>query len=161
VIASLKGQSGCLIQVNDIGTIIGFMKNFSGPEEGFVVAFLTTWSLLDGLVRFWQKSASLPVSSMNPDGLPTPEPEAASAHPFELLFQRMALLELNPIDVAREQPEIFIDLQAKCIQCTSRTRCEKDLREAADCEDKQWQGYCPNAATFSRLRRVPIHTITA
>ena len=75
-------------------------------------------------------------------------PEAAN-----LLLERMAVLDLDPAEVAQVGPETFRDLQRVCSLCESKRRCMRDL--AHDAAAPQWQDYCPNAQTLMALDALP------
>jgi hypothetical protein len=75
-------------------------------------------------------------------------PEAAN-----LLFERMAALDLDPAEVAQVGPQTFLDLQRVCSLCESKRRCVRDL--AHDAAGPQWQDYCPNAKTLMALDVLP------
>jgi hypothetical protein len=68
----------------------------------------------------------------------------------ELALPRMmAALQLDPMAVARSDPETFRDMQRVCAMCDCTRRCERDLVDgdaAINFED-----YCPNAATLRSL----------
>jgi hypothetical protein len=74
----------------------------------------------------------------------------------DLLHRRMALLQLDPKEIASSEPLLFRDLQRLCALCDSRGRCIRDLardstREPTEPESADWQDYCPNAATLNML----------
>jgi len=75
-------------------------------------------------------------------------PEAA-----DLLLERMAALDLDPVEVAQVGPQTFRDLQRACALCESKRRCAREL--AHDSSAPQWQDYCPNAQTLMALDVLP------
>ena len=75
-------------------------------------------------------------------------PEAA-----KLLLERMAVLDLDPVEVAQVGPQTFRDLQRVCSLCESKRRCMRDLSH--DAAAPQWQDYCPNAQTLMALDVLP------
>ena len=79
------------------------------------------------------------------------------AYDVSLLFQRMAMLRIDPGDLAEEDPLLFRELQGMCALCQSRGQCAADL--AHEFEDPGWQGwrdYCPNATTLSMLSALRV-----
>jgi len=71
----------------------------------------------------------------------------------DLLLRRMAVLDLDPAEVAQVGPQTFRDLQRVCSLCESKRRCVRDF--ARDAAAPQWQDYCPNAATLMALDALP------
>ncbi len=65
-----------------------------------------------------------------------------------LLFGRMARLQINRDELAKEDPLLFRELQGLCTLCQSKERC---ARELADLDDdwENWQQYCPNSITLN------------
>ncbi len=70
-----------------------------------------------------------------------------------LLLERMAVLDLDPAEVAQVGPQTFRDLQRVCSLCESKRRCTRDL--AHDATAPQWEDYCPNAQTLMALDVLP------
>jgi hypothetical protein len=68
----------------------------------------------------------------------------------ELLPRRMAVLDLDPEEIACSSPEISRDLQRVCSTCESYGRCLRDLD--SDPEAAVWEYYCPNASTLQELQ---------
>ena len=71
----------------------------------------------------------------------------------DLLFRRMAALDLDRNEVLRTEPQALHDLQRVCTLCGHHRRCARDL--ARDMADSGWKDYCPNAGTLSALERSP------
>lgn len=77
-----------------------------------------------------------------------------------LLPRRMAVLGLDPDEVARLEPRAFRNLYWRCMSCQSPGRCARDLADdfafppSPGWRD-DWQDYCPNAATLSALGEMP------
>jgi len=77
----------------------------------------------------------------------------------DLLQRRMAILQLDSGELARAEPATLRDLQKLCAMCRSRRRCARDL--ARECDDpawRNWQDYCPNAATLNMLSTLQIRS---
>jgi len=71
----------------------------------------------------------------------------------DLLLHRMAVLNLDPAEVADAGPQTYRDLQRACTFCESKKQCERDLaREPAS---PAWKDYCPNTGTLMALDAVP------
>ena len=70
-----------------------------------------------------------------------------------LLLERMAVLDLDPAEVAQVGPQTFRDLQRVCSLCESKRRCTRDL--AHDATAPRWEDYCPNAQTLMALDVLP------
>jgi hypothetical protein len=70
-----------------------------------------------------------------------------------LLHQRLAALELDQREVARQEPQTLHDLQRVCSLCQFHRRCARDL--AHNAADPAWKDYCPNAATLIALNAEP------
>lgn len=71
----------------------------------------------------------------------------------ELLFDRMAALNLNPADVEEVERATFLDLERACTFCDCKGRCKRDL--ALQPDDAVWEDYCPNVATLKMLNALP------
>lgn len=71
----------------------------------------------------------------------------------ELLFRRMAALELEPKKVAEADRATFLDLERVCTLCDCKRRCKRDLASRPD--DGRWEDYCPNVATLKMLNALP------
>ena len=71
----------------------------------------------------------------------------------DLLFQRMAALDLDQNEVAKTDRATFQDLQRVCTMCDCHRRCARDL--ARDPLDPVWKDYCPNASTLTALNALP------
>lgn len=65
------------------------------------------------------------------------------------LLHRMRMLNLEPAEVAREQPAVSRDLTKHCSLCAAKTQCERDLSTRAT--GPAWREYCPNSATLLAL----------
>jgi len=74
----------------------------------------------------------------------------------DLLYERMAALDLDKEEVARTERATFQDLQRVCTMCTCQRRCAHDL--AYDPLDPVWKNYCPNAQTLTALGTQPWAT---
>jgi len=71
----------------------------------------------------------------------------------ELLFRRMAALDLDRNEIGRTEPQVLQDLERVCTMCECRGRCAHDL--ARDPADPKWRQYCPNSGTLTELDRQP------
>jgi len=71
----------------------------------------------------------------------------------DLLYRRMAELDLDRKEVAAVKPRIFQDLQRACALCRHRRQCARDL--ARDPNGPEWEDYCPNVATLKALDAMP------
>ena len=75
---------------------------------------------------------------------------------FELLLMRMEALQLEPGEVRRIESSVFSDLAEACATCESKNRSENDLAyEAAGAVTRDWEDYCPNAATLNAISALP------
>jgi hypothetical protein len=77
----------------------------------------------------------------------------------DLLERRMALLDLDPVEVSEIAPQTFRDLQRVCSFCQSHRRCRRDL--ARDLGKPEWKDYCPNVETLMRHQSpntLPAHS---
>jgi hypothetical protein len=75
----------------------------------------------------------------------------------DLLRRRMALLALDPDEMATSEPAMFRELQIHCAQCESRKQCMLDFVRTSDQPDWQgWREYCPNGGTLNALRILQI-----
>jgi hypothetical protein len=120
-----------------------------------MVAFLTTWSLSDGIVQYWQNLFDL--SKFNDGFEEFSESDAylrKEDHDHtQLLFRRMARLDLDRNEVAQIEPKMFRDLRTRCTSCDSHEQCDRDL--TCNSNDQAWQNYCPNFATLNMLNALP------
>ncbi len=123
-----------------------------------MVAFLTTWPLIDGVARSWQELSCLAESLNNArEATIAFVPDIQSVHPDDndLLSRRMRALGLEATEVARFRPGIIVDLHTICVACDSRTQCDADLKSVSPEDDgsdaQAWQDYCPNVATLNML----------
>lgn len=120
-----------------------------------MVAFLTTWSLGDGIVHGWRNLFDL--SKLN-NGLEefsqsdADLPKEDRGH-TQLLFRRMARLDLDRNEVAQIEPQMFRDLQVSCTLCDSHEQCDHDL--TCNPDDQVWRDYCPNFSTLNMLNALP------
>ena len=120
-----------------------------------MVAFLTTWSVRDGIVHCWRNWFDL--SKLN-DGSDEFSPSDADlrqedhGHP-QLLFRRMARLDLDRNEVAEIEPQMFRDLQVSCRLCESHEQCDHDL--TCNSDDQAWRDYCLNFPTLNMLNALP------
>ena len=67
----------------------------------------------------------------------------------DLLYRRMAVLDLDPDEVGRGEPGVLRDLQKLCSMCESRKRCVLDFARGG--VNASWEDYCPNAMTLRAL----------
>ena len=74
-------------------------------------------------------------------------------HAADLLFRRMAALDLNAEEVAQVDRATFLDLERVCTVCDCKGRCRRHL--ARDPSDADWEDYCPNVATLKMLDALP------
>jgi hypothetical protein len=66
------------------------------------------------------------------------------------LKRRLAVLDLDPDDIRRREPQTLHDLQRVCTLCMNKRECVHDL--AAKPSSVAWRGYCPNVMTLDALR---------
>jgi hypothetical protein len=72
-----------------------------------------------------------------------------------LLFRRMAALQVDRDELARDDPLLFRELQGLCTLCRDKERCVLDLAQEGDKpENREWREYCTNAATLNALGAV-------
>ena len=71
----------------------------------------------------------------------------------DLLERRMAVLDLDPVEVSEIAPPTFRDLQRVCSFCQSHRRCLRDL--ARDPGKPEWKDYCPNVETLMAFDAMP------
>ena len=121
-----------------------------------MVAFLTSWSLIDGVSECWRNWLDL--SKLNAVSEECSQSDADLRNDghgrTQLLLRRMARLDLDPNEVAQIEPRLFRDLRKRCILCDNHERCDHDL--TYDSEDQAWQDYCPNMPTlFNALNALP------
>jgi hypothetical protein len=67
----------------------------------------------------------------------------------DLLRLRLAALGLEAETLARTQPRLFADMQARCRLCDSKAACTWDL--AQDPVRSTWRRYCENAPALDAL----------
>jgi hypothetical protein len=67
----------------------------------------------------------------------------------DLLNRRLAVLELDPVEIRRTEPQVLRDLQRVCTMCASGRQCTHDL--ARDPSDPAWREYCPNVTTLDAV----------
>jgi len=70
-----------------------------------------------------------------------------------LLERRMAVLDLDLVEVSAFEPQTVQDLQRVCSFCESHRRCLRDL--ARNPSNSAWKDYCPNAVTLMALDALP------
>jgi hypothetical protein len=124
-------------------------------KEDHMVAFLTTWSLSDGIVQCWRNWFDL--SKLN-NGFEEFSQSDADLRKedhghTQLLFHRMARLDLDSNEVAQIEPQMFRDLRIRCTLCDSHEQCDHDL--TCNLDDQVWQDYCPNFPTLKTLNALP------
>jgi len=78
---------------------------------------------------------------------------SASPDATELLYRRMAALDLDRKEVSSIAPRTFRDLQRACVLCEHRRQCVRDL--GRDTDDPVWEEYCPNVTTLKALDAMP------
>jgi hypothetical protein len=66
-----------------------------------------------------------------------------------LLPLRMALLQIDPGETIRTDPQRFRSLETSCRLCDVKGRCTFDI--AQNPSNPQWQQYCPNASTLCAM----------
>jgi hypothetical protein len=74
---------------------------------------------------------------------------SAFAERAQLLPRRMAVLGLDPDELARDKLSTVRELVERCTACENPEQCEWDLRQ--DPANPAWQAYCPNAAALIAL----------
>jgi hypothetical protein len=92
------------------------------------------------------RDLTMPVSELR--ALASAGPEGA-----DLLWCRMAALDLDPDEVSQVEPLALRELQRLCTKCDSHRQCVRDL--ARDSADPKWEDYCPNAETLKVLDALP------
>ena len=75
------------------------------------------------------------------------------AHAADLLYRRMATLDLSSDEVEQVDRATFLDLERVCSNCDCKGRCKRDLAQHAD--NAVWEDYCPNVATLKMLDALP------
>ena len=69
-----------------------------------------------------------------------------------LLFRCMPMLQIDPDEIARDDPLLFRELQGLCSLCACKAACTDDLvRKFDEASLGRWRDYCPNAATLTML----------
>lgn len=68
-----------------------------------------------------------------------------------LLYRRMALIEIDRNELAKDEPLLFRELQGLCALCPSKDRCAAELIEAIGEHSEGWREYCPNASALDVL----------
>ena len=69
-----------------------------------------------------------------------------------LLFRCMPMLQIDPDELARDDPLLFRELQGLCSLCACKAACTDDLaRKFDEVSLGKWSEYCPNAATLTML----------
>lgn len=80
-----------------------------------------------------------------------PEFAHAPQHPA-LLLQRLRHLEIDPVELVRQEPSIFRGLSMQCARCAETDRCGRDIVDVAPrFGSKPWLEYCPNAPTLGMI----------
>jgi hypothetical protein len=116
-----------------------------------MVAFLTTWSLSDGILQYWRNlfdpsKLNDELERLNQSDVDLRERDQAHT---PLLFRRMARLNLDRNEVAETEPLLFRDLQRSCTLCDSQEQCDRDL--TCNPDDQVWRDYCPNFPALNML----------
>lgn len=131
------------------------------------------WPAFSAIARWWRrwtgvKSNSIKLEPLGPDqvkrlaqdlDLSIPDLLSLSSRGLygsNLLERRMAVLNLDPGELARSEPALLRDLQRLCTTCPSPRRCARDLaqelaRNPAEPASRDWREYCPNATTLYML----------
>jgi hypothetical protein len=74
-------------------------------------------------------------------------PRSTSA---DLLMRRMAMLHLEPADLAVAEPLLMGEFRRLCAMCESKGRCARSLAdEFSDPAWQDWRDYCPNATILT------------
>ena len=124
-----------------VAVIIQWWQSWTGNGPPSSLARCT-----DSEVERMAKDFGMPASDIR--RLANLGPESA-----ELLFRRMAALDLDRKEVAQVEPATMRDLQRLCTLCESHRQCARDLsRESGD---PGWEDYCPNVATLRALNALP------
>ena len=66
-----------------------------------------------------------------------------------LLDCRMAMLGLDPAEVARDPAAALNEIRRCCLDCSYREACAVDLKR--DPNSPVWETYCPNASKLIEL----------
>lgn len=67
----------------------------------------------------------------------------------------MDMLQIDRIELAKDDPLLFREFQGLCALCPSKTECVGDLaHEFDDARWKKWREYCPNSAKLIMLGAV-------
>jgi Family of unknown function (DUF6455) len=74
----------------------------------------------------------------------------------ELFDCRMAMLGLDPAEVARDAAAKLADIRRRCFDCAYREACAVDLKR--DPNSPVWETYCPNAGTLIELAETQWQT---
>jgi hypothetical protein len=67
----------------------------------------------------------------------------------DLLYRRLAALELDAEEIRKLSPLLLADLERTCAACPDRERCASEM--AADPLPPGWESYCPNSGTLKTL----------
>jgi hypothetical protein len=79
-----------------------------------------------------------------------------------LLFRCMPMLQIDPDELARDDPLLFRELQGLCSLCACKAECANDLaRKFDEISLEKWSDYCPNAATLTMLGAVQNCAVAA
>jgi hypothetical protein len=70
-----------------------------------------------------------------------------------LLLDRMAAQNLDVETISKSDPSTMRDLQRLCSICSTKKRCQRDLRYNR--ADPVWQQYCLNSRTIAALQDEP------
>ena len=89
-------------------------------------------------------------------GLSGEAPDLARySHDASPLFRRMAALQVDREELARNDPLLYRELQGLCALCHDKERCVLDHAQEYDGGGKQsWRDYCPNATTLEALATI-------
>jgi hypothetical protein len=111
----------------------------------------------------------------HPEATPVePAPQASAAALVEhadaarrlcgvaLLFRCMPMLQIDPDELAMDDPLLFRELQGLCSLCACKAACTDDLaRQFDEASLGRWHDYCPNAATLTMLGAVQNCAVAA
>ena len=68
-----------------------------------------------------------------------------------LVFRRMALIEIDQTELAKNDPLLFRELQGLCTLCRNKDRCAAELNERNHNQSEGWREYCPNSSALAAL----------
>lgn len=86
------------------------------------------------------------LGASTPGGAPLASEAAAKLRGLAGLMRE---LRLDPEALRRREPALTQALEAACLQCSARERCERDLRSGTAA--RTYREFCPNAPSLDRL----------